>query len=105
MMISLKNFKETTFLSKGIFEKQFMDSQIKTASMSMAEKLLGYLFGPFGISAFLAVVNQLIELYYTEVFYIDNIFGTGNYLIMSWVTKIVGIVTGLGIAYVVCQRQ
>ena len=89
------------FFSKGLFEKPIMNSRIKAASMTLTEKLLGYLLGPFGILAFVAVVNQLAELYYTEIFYIDRIFGSGSYLLMTWVTKAVGIVAGLLIAYVV----
>ena len=93
--------KQMKFFSKGLFEKPIMNSRIKTASMTLTEKLLGYLLGPFGILAFVAVVNQLAELYYTEIFYIDRIFGSGSYLLMTWVTKAVGIVAGLLIAYVV----
>ena len=93
--------KQMKFFSGGLFDKPIMNSKIKTASMTMLEKILGYLLGPFGILAFVAVVNQLTELYYTEIFYIDQIFGTGSYLLMTWVTKAVGIVAGILIAYVV----
>ena len=85
----------------SFFEKKFMNSKVATSQMSMKEKILGYLVGPFGLLALIAVVNQLAELYYTEVFYIDNIFGVGTYLVMSWVTKIVSMVAGLAIAYIV----
>ena len=93
--------KNSVFFQKGLFEKPFMNSRITTASMTLKEKILGYLVGPFGILALVAIVNQLLELYYTEVFYIDEIFGPGSYLMMTWVTKAVGIVAGLLIAYVV----
>lgn len=93
--------KDRVFFQKGLFEKPIMNSRITTASMTLKEKILGYLVGPFGVLALVAVVNQLLELYYTEVFYIDEIFGAGSYLLMSWVTKAVGIVAGLIIAYVV----
>lgn len=93
--------KERAFFQSGIFEKPLLNSRITTASMTMKEKLLGYLVGPFGILALVAIVNQLLELYYTEVFYIDEIFGAGSYLMMTWVTKAVGIAAGLLIAYVV----
>ena len=93
--------KQVKFFSGGLFDSPLMNSRIKTASMTWAEKLLGYLLGPFGILAFVAVVNQLAELYYTEIFYIDRIFGSGSYLLMTWVTKAIGIVAGLLIAYVV----
>ena len=93
--------KKAKFFSGGFFDTPLMNSRIKTASMTLKEKLLGYLLGPFGILAFVAVVNQLAELYYTEIFYIDQIFGKGSYLIMTWVTKAVGILSGILIAYVV----
>ena len=93
--------KQVKFFSGGLFDSPIMNSRIKTASMTWTEKLLGYLLGPFGILAFVAVVNQLAELYYTEIFYIDRIFGSGSYLLMTWVTKAIGIVAGLLIAYVV----
>ena len=89
------------FLSTGIFEKKFMNSRITTENMTMKEKLLGYLLGPFGTLALIAVVNQLAELYYTEVFYMDRIFGVGTYLAMSWVTRIVAVIAGFAVAYVV----
>ena len=77
------------FMKNSIFEKAFMRTRVDTEEMTMKEKLLGYLIGPFGMLALQAVVNQLAELYYTEVFYVDEIFGVGTYLVMSWVTKIV----------------
>lgn len=93
--------KQMKFFSGGLFDKPILNSRITTASMSWKEKLLGYLLGPFGILAFVAVVNQLAELYYTEIFYIDRIFGSGSYLLMTWVTKAVGILAGILIAYIV----
>ena len=89
------------FLTHGLFERPFMNSRITTEKMTMKEKLLGYLVGPFGTLALMAVVNQLAELYYTEVFYIDRIFGVGTYLAMSWVTRIVAVIAGFAVAYVV----
>lgn len=93
---------------KGFWEMPILNSRIKTASMTPKEKMLGYLLGPFGILAFVAVINQLAELYYTEIFYIDQIFGAGSYLMMTWTTKVVGIFAGLAVAYLVehsCSSQ
>lgn len=89
------------FFRTGLFEKPFMNSRIHSPEMTVKEKLLGYLIGPFGVLALIAVVNQLAELYYTEVFYIDRIFGVGSYLTMSWITKIVGVISGFAAAYVI----
>lgn len=88
-------------LNNTIFEKSFMDSKVQTPEMSLREKILGYIVGPFGMLALIAVVNQLAELYYTEIFYIDEIFGVGTYLVMSWATKIISMIAGLLVAYAV----
>ena len=88
-------------MKNSIFEKPFMNSKVNTEEMTMKEKILGFLIGPFGMLALQAVVNQLAELYYTEIFYIDNIFGVGTYLVMSWVTKIISMLAGLLVAYMV----
>lgn len=90
-----------TFFSSGIFEKPFMRSRITSEKMTVSERLLGYLVGPFGTLALLAVTNQLAELYYTEIFYIDRIFGVGTYLVMSWGIRIVSMLMGLFAAYLV----
>ncbi len=96
----MKNSKKQ-FLKKGLFELPLMRSRVKTASMSWKEKILGYLVGPFGTLALISIINTLGELYYTEVFYIDQIFGVGTYLIMAWVTQIIGVIMGLVVAYVI----
>ena len=88
-------------MKNSIFEKPFMNSRITTEEMTMKEKILGYLIGPLGMLSLQAVINQLAELYYTEIFYIDQIFGVGTYLVMSWVTKIVSMLAGLLVAYIV----
>ncbi len=93
--------REIRFFRRGLFEKPFMNSRIKTDEMTMKEKILGFLVGPFGMMALFSVIGQLTELYYTEIFYIDQIFGVGTYLAMSWTTKIVGILCGFAAAYVI----
>ncbi len=93
--------KEVKFFSKGLFETKFMSSRIKTNSMTMKEKILGFLIGPFGTAAFIAVMQSLLELFYTERFYIDEIYGKDNYLILAWVSKIAAIIFGIIFGYVV----
>lgn len=89
------------FMKNSIFEKPFMNSKVNTEEMTMKEKTLGYIIGPLGMLSLQTVINQLAELYYTEIFYIDQIFGVGTYLVMSWVTKIVSMLAGLLVAYIV----
>ena len=53
--------KDSVFFQKGLFEKPILNSRINTAAMTMKEKILGYLAGPFGILALVAIVNQIVE--------------------------------------------
>ena len=93
--------REKVFFKEGLFEKSFMRSRVTSEEMTMKEKLLGFLIGPFGTLALIAVINQLAELYYTEIFYVDEIFGVGTYLVMSWVVKVVSMLAGLAVAYII----
>lgn len=93
--------RNVDFFDKGLFNNKIMDSKVNTQSMNWKEKILGYLIGPFGTLAFMAVINQLVELYYTEVFYVDNIYGVGTYLVMSWITKSAAVVVGLLAGYII----
>ena len=93
--------KEYQFLKGSIFDKPFMQTRIHTHSMTLAEKLLGFLVGPAGILVFLGVINDLKELYYTSVVPVDKLFGSGSYLLMTSVTSVVGILVGLLMAWIV----
>lgn len=91
--------KDIQLLKGGIFDKPFMQSRIKTHSMTFMEKLLGYFLGPSGVIIFAAAITQLRELYYTSVVPIDNIFGTGTYLVITTIASIVGVASGLLISW------
>lgn len=93
--------KNIQILKGSIFDKPFMQTRIKTHSMTLAEKLLGFLLGPGGMLVFMCVINDLKELYYTSVVPVDKLFGSGSYLLMTSVTSVVGIVCGLLFAWVV----
>lgn len=93
--------KDVKFLSKGLFSAPFMQSRIKTHSMTFKEKLLGFFVGPAGIIVFNSVINNLRELFYTSVVPVDNLFGMGTYLIITTLTSIIGILFGLAISYVI----
>lgn len=93
--------KEVKFLQRGLFEKPFMQTRIKTHSMTLHEKLLGFLLGPCGVMVLYAMISQLRELYYTSVVPIDVLYGTGTYLAISAISSIVGVIASLGLAYMV----
>lgn len=47
------------FLSKGLFEKDFMQTKVTTHSMSFREKLWGYALGPGFVAVYTSMVTSL----------------------------------------------
>ena len=58
--------KQITLLSKGLFEKPFMDSKVKTRSVSRKEWILGHLIGPLGLIFVVNTIAALVEKFFTQ---------------------------------------
>lgn len=90
-------------LSGGLFAKPFMDSRVKTRTVSKKEKYLGHLIGPLGLIFVVNTVAALVEKFFTQQ--VGAMYGTGNvemvqqmggvYEIIMTVAKVLAI--GLGI--------
>ena len=68
--------KPITLLSKGLFEKPFMDSRAKTRSVSTKELVWGHLIGPLGLIFVVNTIAALVEKFFTQQ--VGAIYGTGN---------------------------
>lgn len=55
--------KKIELLSKGLFEKTFMDSKITTRSVTVKEKVLGHLIGPLGLVLLINTIAALVEIF------------------------------------------
>ncbi|MBQ8995183.1 MAG: MFS transporter [Oscillospiraceae bacterium] len=55
--------KEKTLLSKGLFEKPFMDSKVRTRSVTTKELILGHVVGPLGLIMLINTIASLMEIY------------------------------------------
>ncbi len=91
--------KSYQFLKGSIFDAPFMQTRIKSHSMTFLEKLLGFFLGPAGVIVFYAAIVNLRELYYTSVVPVDNLFGLGTYLTITSISSVVGIASGLGVSW------
>src|SRR4051812_30062637 len=91
------------FLKRGLFEQPFMNSRVKTSAMSMKEKILGYLIGPLGLAFFACSRDFLQELYFTQVFVVDKIYGIGTYEMLMVVTRAGGFVLGLILSWMISK--
>lgn len=87
-------------LEHGLFEKSFMDSRVKTRSVTEKEAILGHLIGPLGMIMVINTMYALVELFFTEQVPMDTIYGTGTYLGMTMSSRILGTVMGLVMGWV-----
>ncbi len=99
----MRSLKDVQILKRGIFELPFMNSRISTGAMTRKEKILGFFVGPLGMAFFACSRDFLMELYYTQVFVIDKIYGIGTYGTMIVVTRAVGFALGLLLSWFVSK--
>lgn len=89
------------FLKKGLFEKDFMQTKVKSYSMSFAEKLLGYAVGPGMAMIYFYMVVSLRELFYMQIMQLNVLFNNNyTYFALQTTSSIVGVVMGVLINYI-----
>lgn len=95
--------KEIGLLGKGLFEKPFMDTRIKTRAVSKKEKIFGHLLGPLGLIFVVNTIAALVEKFFTQQ--TGAMYGTqnvemirvmgGKYEVVMTVAKILAMFFGL----------
>ncbi len=95
--------KEITLLNKGLFEQPFMDSKVKTRSVTTKEWVLGHLIGPLGLIFVVNTIAALVEKFFTQQ--TGAMYGTqnvdmimamgGKYEIVMTGARILAVLTGL----------
>ena len=89
------------YLKGSIFDRDVMQTKVKTTRMSGKERFLGHLLGPGMVYVFYCVVLGLRELYYMDIIRINEVFHNPyTYLTMTTVTSLLGIVTGFLIYHI-----
>jgi GPH family glycoside/pentoside/hexuronide:cation symporter len=95
--------KEISLLSRGLFQKPFMDTRATTLSVSKKERILGHLIGPLGLIFVVNTVAALVEKFFTQQ--TGAMYGVGNvemvkvmggrYEVVMTVAKILAVGLGL----------
>lgn len=95
--------KSGGLLSRGLFEKKFMDSKVTTNAVTTKEKILGHLIGPLGLIFVVNTIAALVEKFFTQQ--TGVIYGVGNiemiqqmggvYEVVMTVAKILAVAMGL----------
>ena len=83
------------YLKGSIFDKDFMQTKVKTNRINGLERLLGYIIGPGFVYLQLSTVNSLRELFFMDVIRINEAYGSEyTYMRMTVVTTIIGLLFG-----------
>ena len=83
------------YLKGSIFDKDLMQTKVKTNRVGGKERFLGHLLGAGMVYVFYCVVLGLRELYYMDIIRINEIYANNfAYLFMTTFTSIAGIATG-----------
>lgn len=95
--------KEIVLLDHGLFEQPFMDSKVKTRTVSKKELILGHLIGPLGLICVVNTIAALVEKFFTQQ--TGAIYGASNvemiqlmgsrYEVVMTVAKLLSVGTGL----------
>lgn len=105
--------KKIRLLSHSIFEKPFMDSKIKTRSVTTKERVLGHLIGPLGLIFVVNTIAALVEKFFTQqtgaIYGAENIAMVramgGRYEIIMTIAKLLAVLVGLGTGWLVQHTQ
>lgn len=95
--------KSFGLLKRGLFEKPFMDSRVRTRSVSKAERILGHLVGPLGLIFVVNTIAALVEKFFTQqtgaMYGVANVEMVkvmgGRYEVVMTVAKILAVGVGL----------
>ena len=86
---------EKVYLQGGLFDKDFMQTKVKTNRISVWERVLGYIVGPGFVYLQYSTVNSLRELYFMDVVRINESYGSEyTYMRMTIVTTIIAMLFG-----------
>ena len=95
--------KGFSLLDRGLFEKPFMDTRVKTRAVSKAEIIWGHLIGPLGLIFVVNTIAALVEKFFTQqagaMYGVQNVEMVkamgGKYEIVMTVAKILAVGMGL----------
>lgn len=83
------------YLQGGLFDRDSMQTRIKTNRISAIERVLGYIIGPGFVYLQYSTTNSLRELFFMDVIRINEVYGSPyTYMILTIVTTAIGLLFG-----------
>ena len=62
-------------MAKDFLNAKIFDSRIKSDNITKKERLYGYLLGPFSVMMLNSILNNYLNVYYTDVMNIGHVWG------------------------------
>jgi len=81
------------------------NSRVRSENVTKAEKWLGYLVGPSGALLLNAVLASYLNVYYTDVLKLTNVWGGVFLMLFPIVSKIIDAVTNVYMGYVIDRTR
>ena len=109
--------KEIVLLKKGLFDKKFMDSRVKTKAVTKKEKILGHLIGPLGLILIVNTIALVAEKFFMQMVgltYPAGADGTANpmaqtlgdaYQTVMTIIKLIAIAVGFLNSWLIAHTQ
>ena len=88
-----------------LLEKKFFDSRVKSTDVKASEKWLGYLLGPAGALLLNAVLATYLNVYYTDVLKLTNVWGGLFLMIFPIVSKVIDAITNVVMGYIIDRTK
>lgn len=87
-------------LSQTVF-----NTKIRSARVERKEKVLGYFLGPIGVSVLASILNSYLNVYYTDVLDLSNLWGGAFLTVFPLISKILGAAAFLFMARLVDRTR
>lgn len=87
-------------LSQTVF-----NTKIRSARVERKEKVLGYFLGPIGVSVLASILNSYLNVYYTDVLDLSNLWGGAFLTAFPLISKILGAAAFLFMARLVDRTR
>jgi len=89
----------------SLLDASYLNSRVKSENVTKSEKWLGYLVGPSGAILLNAVLASYLNVYYTDVLKLTNVWGGVFLMAFPIVSKIIDAITNVFMGYVIDRTR
>lgn len=83
----------------------FLNSKIKSDNVTNAEKWLGYLLGPTGALLLNAILASYLNVYYTDVLKLTNVWGGAFLAVFPIISKVIDAITNIVMGQIIDRTK